>query len=130
MLTTCLAFQLRPQPDPAPAACAAAGPTAVHQLASLQPAVAAAAAVAQNRPRLQQVQVAVALRFEHHLAAQAYKAGWVAPHGPIQELALMLLCNMCTRVAALTRHDDPAQTTEYSVLKFSVYSVFSVSKQF
>ncbi len=50
----CLAFQLRSQQDPASAACAAAGPTAVHQLVSLQPAVAAAAAVAQNRLRLQQ----------------------------------------------------------------------------
>ena len=62
VLTIYLAFQLMPQQDPASAACAAAaGLTAVHQLVSLQPAVAAAAAaVAQNRPQLQQ-QAAVQL---------------------------------------------------------------------
>lgn len=123
MLTICLACQLRPQQDPAFAACAAAGPTAVHQLVSLQ--LAAAAAVAQNKPRLRQqaavhlsqVQLAVALKPEHHLAAQAYKAEWVALLGPTQELALVLLCNMCIHFSALSRRDDPVQTTGYSVLK-------------
>ena len=67
--------------------------------------------------QLQQVQLDAALKPEHHLTAQAYKAEWAAPLGPVQELALVLLCIMCIHVLALSRRDDPAQTTGCSVLK-------------
>ena len=69
------------------------------------------------------MQLDVALKLEHHLAAQAYEAEWVAPLGPTQELALVLLCSMCIHVcihvSALNqlRHDKPAQTSGHSILK-------------